>query len=207
RSSEGTVPMYIQQIGGCTFYYVPGVPREYRALVDEQVLPRLAKLLEQEPNRIFRAGRLLKTVGLPESHLDAMVAPLAKAHPRVVFGFRTHAPENHLKLLAEAQSQAEADRALLEAERACAEVLGAYIFGRDQDSFGAVLGSLLRREGATVAVAESLTGGKIAELLTEEPGSSDYFLGSAVAYHESLKQRWASVPAELLKDFGAVSKE
>ena len=207
RNPVGTAPMFIQQIGGCTFYFVPGVPREYRALVDEQVLPRIARLLEEEPNRVCRASRLLRTVGLPESHLDAMVAPLAKTHPQVIFGFRTHAPENHLKLLAEGQSQAEADRALSEAERACEKVLGAYLFGKDQDSFGAVVGSLLRRERATLAVAESLTGGKIAELLTEEPGSSDYFLGSAVAYHESLKQRWANVPAQLLASFGAVSKE
>src|SRR5215472_8700280 len=143
RNPVGTAPMFIQKIGGCTVYFVPGVPREYRALVDEQVLPRIARLLEQEPNRVFRASRLLKTVGLPESHLDAMVAPLAKMHPQVIFGFRTHAPENHLKLLAEGQSQAEADRALSEAERACEKVLGAYLFGKDQDSFGAVAGSLL----------------------------------------------------------------
>ena len=207
RNPVGTAPMFIQKIGGCTLYFVPGVPREYRALVDEQVLPRIARLLEQEPNRVFRASRLLKTVGLPESHLDAMVAPLAKMHPQVTFGFRTHAPENHLKLLAEAKSQADADRALLEAERACEALLGAYLFGKDHDSFGAVVGSLLRREQATLAVAESLTGGKIAVLITEEPGSSEYFLGSAVAYHESLKQRWAGVAAELLADFGAVSKE
>src|SRR5215510_4668994 len=96
RNPVGTAPMFIQQIGGCTFYFVPGVPREYRALVDEQVLPRIARLLEEEPNRVCRASRLLRTVGLPESHLDAMVAPLAKTHPQVIFGFRTHAPENHL---------------------------------------------------------------------------------------------------------------
>jgi nicotinamide-nucleotide amidase len=207
RNPVGTAPMFIQQVGGCTLFFVPGVPREYRALVDQQVLPRIAKLLQAEPNRTFRAFRLLKTVGLPESHLDALVAPLAKEHTRVIFGFRTHAPENHLKLLAEADTQAAADRALAEAEKDCEGVLKEFLFGKDQDSFAGVVGALLRGQKATLAVAESLTGGKIAELLTEEPGASDYFVGSAVTYYESLKQRWASVPAEQLARFGAVSKE
>jgi nicotinamide-nucleotide amidase len=207
RNPVGTAPMFIQQVGGCTLFFVPGVPREYRALVDQQVLPRIAKLLQAEPNRTFRAFRLLKTVGLPESHLDALVAPLAKEHTRVIFGFRTHAPENHLKLLAEADTQAAADRALVEAEKDCEGVLKEFLFGKDQDSFAGVVGALLRGQKATLAVAESLTGGKIAELLTEEPGASDYFVGSAVTYHESLKQRWAGVPAEQLARFGAVSKE
>lgn len=207
RNPVGTAPMFIQQVGGCTLFFVPGVPREYRALVDQQVLPRIAKLLQAEPNRTFRAFRLLKTVGLPESHLDALVAPLAKVHTRVIFGFRTHAPENHLKLLAEADTQPAADRALAEAEKDCEGVLKEFLFGKDQDSFAGVVGALLRGQKATLAVAESVTGGKIAELLTEERGASDYFVGSAVTYHESLKQRWASVPAEQLARFGAVSKE
>jgi nicotinamide-nucleotide amidase len=140
----GSAPMLIQRIGGCTLFFVPGVPREYRGLVDSEVLPRIAEMIERQPNRIYRAARLMKTVGLFESHLDALVKPLAKAHSKVRFGFRTHAPENHLKLLAEASSQPEANDALAKAERACREVLGPYLFGVDQDSFPAVLGLLLR---------------------------------------------------------------
>src|SRR5262252_9702004 len=207
RNPVGTAPMFIQQVGGCTLYFVPGVPREYRALVDQQVLPRIAKLLEQEPNRVFRASRLLKTVGLPESHLDAMVAPLARVHPKVTFGFRTHAPENHLKLLAEGATQREANEALAAAERDCRVALGPHVFGADRDSFASVLGALLRERGATVGVAESCTGGSVCELLSAPAGASSYFIGGAVVYSNAMKEKWAGVRPDTLRAHGAVSKE
>jgi nicotinamide-nucleotide amidase len=203
----GTAPMFIQQIGKCTAFFVPGVPREYRTLVDKEVLPRLVKMIERQPNRLFRASRVLKTVGLPESHLDRMVEPLAKLHPKVYFGFRTRAPENHLRLLAEGDSALAAAQALAAAEQECRKVLGQFVFGADEDSFAGVIGSLLRARKSTLALAESCTGGLAAELITGEPGASDYFLGSAVTYADAMKERWAQVNVDLLSRFGAVSKE
>jgi nicotinamide-nucleotide amidase len=207
RNPVGTAPMFIQRIGRCTLFFVPGVPREYRALVDAEVLPRIAKLLEADPHRVFRAARLLKTIGLAESHLDAKVAPLAKIHPRVTFGFRTHAPENHLKLLAEGATQREADETLAAAERDCREALRPYVFGADQDSFASVLGALLRERGATVGIAESCTGGLASELLSSPAGASNYFIGGAVVYANEMKVKWAGVRPETLQAHGAVSKE
>jgi len=207
RNPVGTAPMFIQRIGRCTLFYVPGVPREYKALVDREVLPRIAALLEGEPGRVFRAARLLKTIGLAESHLDARVAPLAKIHRQVIFGFRTHAPENHLKLLAEGASQREADEALAKAERDCRELLHPFIFGADQESFAGVLGALLRERKATVGIAESCTGGLASELLTAPAGASDYFIGSVVAYSNAMKQKWTGVRSESLQKYGAVSRE
>jgi nicotinamide-nucleotide amidase len=207
RNPVGTAPMFIQRLGRCTLFFVPGVPREYRALVDGEVLPRIAKLIEADPARLFRASRLLKTIGLAESHLDAKVAPLANIHPRVTFGFRTHAPENHLKLLAEGATQREADEALAAAERDCREALGPHVFGADRDSFTSVLGSLLRERGATVAVAESCTGGSACELLSAPAGASSYFIGGAVVYANAMKEKWAGVRPDTLRAHGAVSKE
>jgi len=207
RNPVGTAPMFIQRIGRCTLFFVPGVPREYRALVDGEVLPRIAKLIEADPHRVFRAARLLKTIGLAESHLDAKVAPLAKIHPRVTFGFRTHAPENHLKLLAEGGTQREADEALAAAERDCREALKPHVFGADRDSFASVLGALLRERGATVAVAESCTGGSVCELLSAPAGASSYFIGGAVVYANAMKEKWAGVRPDTLRAHGAVSKE
>jgi len=203
----GTAPMFIQRVGRCTLFFVPGVPREYKALVDAEVLPRLAKMIEGQPNRIFRAARLLKTVGIFESHLDAAVKPLAKAHPKVKFGFRTHAPENHLKLLAEASSQSEANEALAKADRACREVLGPFLFGADQDSFPAVVGALLRDRKETVALAESCTGGLASQLLTTPPGASAYAIGSAVTYSNEMKTKWLGITEQMLAAHGAVSEE
>ncbi len=207
RNPVGTAPMFIQRIERCTLFFVPGVPREYKVLVDREVLPRIAKMLEGDPGRVFRAARLLKTIGLAESHLDARVAPLAKVHCKVTFGFRTHAPENHLKLLAEGASQREADETLAAAERDCREVLGPYVFGADQDSFPSVVGALLRERNATVGIGESCTGGLTAELLSTPAGASNYFIGAAVVYANAMKERWTGVRHETLEAHGAVSKE
>jgi len=146
-------------------------------------------------------------VGLPESQLDARVAPLAAAHPRVVFGFRTHAPENHLKLMAEGPTQAAADEAAEAAARASREVLGATVFAEGNAGYVETLGAQLRACGATVGVAESCTGGLVSEWLTQEPGASDYFIGGAVVYAESMKRAWAGVSAATLELHGAVSPQ
>ncbi|MBF5043708.1 competence/damage-inducible protein A [Aggregicoccus sp. 17bor-14] len=203
----GTAPMFILQLGACRFYFVPGVPREYRALVDGEVLPRLRAQVQAQPGRTHRAFRLLRTVGLPESHLDAAVAPLAQAHPRVVFGFRTEAPENHLKLMAEAPSQAEAEAALAEAEAAARAVLGSAVYAADAEDYAQALVRRLADAGRTLAVAESCTGGLISAQLTDVSGASRVFLGGAVVYAEAMKSTWASVAPSLLAAHGAVSRE
>jgi nicotinamide-nucleotide amidase len=203
----GSAPMFILKFGRCIAFFVAGVPREYRYLVDREVLPRIARMQTQEPHRIFRAARLLKTVGLPESHLDANVAPLAAAHPQVTLGFRTQAPENHLKLVASGATQAAANQALAAAEAAARTLLGEYVFGADEETLGGQVGKLLQERGATLAVAESCTGGRLAELLTAPPGASQHFTGGVVAYANEMKRRWANVPDELLGRVGAVSAE
>jgi nicotinamide-nucleotide amidase len=207
RNPVGSAPMFIVRRGACRLFFLPGVPREYRALVDGEVLPRLRRALEAEPGRVFRAFRLLRTVGIPESQLDARVAPLAPRHPRVVFGFRTEAPENHLKLMAEAPSQAEADAALAAAERDCREVLGPLVYGADAEGYAPALVALLRRAGKTLAAAESCTGGLVAEWLTAVPGASHVFVGGAVVYSEKMKTAWVGVPPEVLARHTAVSRE
>lgn len=206
RNPVGSAPMFIVRLGDCQCLFVPGVPREYRALVDGELIPRVRALLEKEPGRLYRAFRLLRTVGIPESQLDARVAPLAPKHPRVVFGFRTHAPENHLKLMAEAASQAEADTALAAAEADCREVLGSLIYGADADEYTPVLVRRLREAGLTLAAAESCTGGLVSQWVTAVPGASDVFLGGAVSYSEKMKRTWLGVPAEVLGLHTAVSR-
>ena len=202
----GAAPLFLLRMGGCLLFFLPGVPREFRALVEGEVLPRVKVELEKRPGRVYRAFRLLRTVGVPESVLDARVAPLAEAHPRVVFGFRTQAPENHLKLMAEAPSQAEAEEALAVAEAAARRELGMAVYGADGDTHAGVLARLLTEARATLSLAESCTGGLIASQLTGVPGASRFLVGGAVVYTEQMKMTWAGVPAELLARYGAVSR-
>lgn len=176
----GSAPMFIVTLGRCTLFFLPGVPREYRALVEGEVLPRVRALLERQPGRMARAARTLKTVGLAESHLDARVEPIAARHPRIRVGYRTHAPENHLKLVADAPTREEAAAALSAVEQECRVALGDHVFGADADELAAVVASRLRERRETVAVAEGFTGGLLAQLLTGVGGPPDHFLGGSV---------------------------
>jgi nicotinamide-nucleotide amidase len=202
----GTAPMLVLTLARATVFFLPGVPREYRALVDAEVIPRLRQRVEAQRERRFQALRLLRTLMLPESHLDALVAPLLPKHPAVTFGFRTHAPENQLKLLATGRDQAEALAHLARAEADAREVLGVRCFGADDESLSLVLGKLLASHAQTVAVAESCTGGGIGALLSAPAGASAYFVGGAITYVDALKTALARVPAELLQRHGAVSE-
>lgn len=207
RNPEGSAPMVILRLGRARLFFVPGVPREYKALAEVEVLPRIRAALEQDPERVYRAFRLLRTVGLPESQLDATVAPLVPQHPKVVFGFRTHAPENHLKLMATASTQAEADAALAAAEADSRRLLGAAVFGADEEEYAGVLAKLLTKAGATLATAESCTGGLIAQQLTAIPGASNFFIGGVASYSEKMKMAWVGVPSEVIARHTAVSRE
>jgi nicotinamide-nucleotide amidase len=107
--------------------------------------------------------------------------------------------------MAEAPSQAEADAALAAAETAARRELGLAVYGADGDSYPVVLAKLLTEARATLALAESCTGGLIAAQLTGVPGASGFLLGGAVVYTEPMKTAWAGVPPELLARHGAVS--
>ncbi len=203
-NTEGSAPMFILKLGRATLFFVPGVPREYRFLVESQVLPRLKAL--SGSSRVARL-KVLKTVGLPESQLGAKVEPLYAQHPLVTFGYRTHAPENHLKLLAVAADAAAAESAIAAAERASREVLGDFIFAEGQQTLAGAVSALLVARGQTLAVAESCTGGRVCAALTAEPGASTWLLGGAVSYTERSKQLWAGVKPQTLAAHGAVSSE
>lgn len=204
-NAEGSAPMFIVQLGRATLFFVPGVPREYRFLVETQLLPRLRARLGSDA-RVFRL-KVLKTVGLPESQLGAKMEPLYAAHPSVTFGYRTHAPENHLKLLAVGANGAEADAALAKAEQASRAVLDEYIFGEGDQTLPGAVGRVLLERHQTLALAESCTGGRIAAALTAEAGASAWLLGGAVSYTETAKQRWLGVKPQTLAAHTAVSAE
>jgi nicotinamide-nucleotide amidase len=200
---DGTAPAFALRLGRCTFYFLPGVPREYHRIIDETVLPRLAKLLGEGAVAL----RTLQCVGIPESALDAKVAPARLAHPHVRFGFRTRFPENHLSLAARGVTLVEAQARLAAAEADCRRALAGFVYGADGITFAESLGKRLAARGETVAVAESCTGGLLGALLTDVGGSSAWMRGGVIAYANDVKESALSVPAELLATHGAVSSE
>lgn len=207
----GTAPMVVLRRGRATVCFLPGVPREFTRLCDEEVVPRLESALRawraaNASAAVVRAFRTLKCYGLAESHVDHAVRDFPARHPRVRVAFRTTLPENHLKLWAEGPTEAEAQAALAAAEADARAALGDRVFGTDQESFAAAIGRILRERGATVALAESCTGGLAAATLSEVAGASDYLLASAVVYADAAKSRLGGVAEDLVAREGPVSE-
>ncbi|MEM7413711.1 MAG: competence/damage-inducible protein A [Myxococcota bacterium] len=198
----GTAPGFGLDVGRALFFCMPGVPREMMRMMDEQVLPRIAR--RQSGGQVVRA-RLLRTFGIGESSLDAELADVA-ASGDVSLGFRTSFPDNYLRPVARATDVAAAEARL---DAVCATIrerLGAIVYGEGEASLADVVGALLRERGTRIAVAESCTGGLIAEKLTDVAGASRYFQGGVVAYANEAKEAQLGVPAELLAEHGAVSE-
>jgi len=199
---DGSAPAFAMRIDRCSFFFLPGVPREYHRIVDEMVVPRLV----QATGAAVLRSRILQCYGVTESKLDEMVGDIRKAHPEVRFGFRTRLPENHLSLSALAADAETAEANLARVERKCREVLGALVYGQDGVTFAQSVGEELARRGETICPAESCTGGLLTQMLTEVPGSSKWTLGGYVTYSNALKESVLGVPRELLQQHGAVSE-
>ena len=182
---------------------LPGPPHELRALFDSQCFDRLRAQLPEQ----FIATRELKIAMLGESQCDARVAPIYRRYADVQTTILAGAGEIQLHLRCRASSldaaQDRVDRLVDELETE----LGDYVFSDNGESMEQIVGHYLEMRGATLAVAESCTAGLLAERITSVSGSSRYFLGGAVVYSNKLKTTFAAVPAALIKEHGAVSRE
>ena len=182
---------------------LPGPPHEMKALFESEVRERLRAKVP--PAHLFT--RTLKVAMLGESAVDARVAPIYKRYSDVDTTILAGAGEIelHFKTRAEtleaAQARADEVAGLVEDE------LDDAVYSRDGQSLEQIVGYWLQMRGATIAVAESCTGGLLAERITSVAGSSRYFLGGAVVYSNALKTELASVPADMIERHGAVSRE
>jgi len=199
----GTAPGFALEAQGALFFAMPGVPRELRRMLDEQVMPRLAA--RSQHNRPVVRARLLRTFGIGESSLDSELRDIAKGDD-VELGFRTSFPDNTLRPLCRASSVEAAEARLAELCDEIRQRLGTVIYGEGEAGMEAVVGALLAERGASLAVAESCTGGGIAARISEVPGASRYFLGGVVAYADAAKRDLLGVPEALLAQHGAVSE-
>jgi nicotinamide-nucleotide amidase len=182
---------------------LPGPPHELKALFEEQCIERLrAKLPAQ-----FIATRELKITGVGESHCDARVAPIYKKFTDVQTTILAGAGEIQLHLKTRGPSLEAAQHRVDELVNEIELELGDHVFSDNGDSMERIVGNYLQMRGATLAVAESCTGGLLAERITSVSGSSRYFLGGAVVYSNKLKTDLAGVPANLIEKHGAVSGE
>lgn len=184
---------------------LPGVPSEVRRLFPEGILPRLRRRLTgsgEGPSK-----RTVKMFGIAEARIDETLSGVEFASLGVSLGFYPRFPENHLVLTARHDDRSVAEDCLARAVAQVRERLGKYIFAYDEDTLEGIVASLLTEQGKTLAVAESCTGGLVADRLTDVPGSSRYFERGLVVYSNSSKEDLLGVPPEVLRFHGAVSEE
>jgi nicotinamide-nucleotide amidase len=196
----GTAPGFAVRVGRAEVVCLPGVPVEFRGLSEEWLLPRVARRLTD-----VSASRLVKLFAVGESHADQAMRPVMDdpANAGVRFGYRAHWPETHVKWsVTGPDAEARADRILAAVRR----IFGDAIWGEGKDELPALVVARLAARGERVALAESCTGGLVAELVTRVPGASSVFDLGVVAYANAMKERTVGVPAALLAAHGAVSE-
>ena len=204
-NARGTAPGFSLIIGKCRCYFMPGIPHEMHAMLAEQVIPDIQTNL-QPPDK-FQRIRTLSAFGLPEARVNDRMADVSETFANVRYGLLARFPVIYIKLIASGKDPAQLSRDLDAASRWAQEKLGQYIFSTEGHTIEAEVGKMLRDAGATVAVAESCTGGLVADMLTNVAGSSDYFLLSAVTYANAAKTGLLTVPAEVIETNGAVHEE
>lgn len=182
---------------------LPGPPGELKPMFAGECVPRLAALL---PAQAIRA-RLYRVTGMTESDLDHLIAPVYSKYTNPATTILASPGDIQIHLRARCATEEEAERLLAEVGGPMEELLGDRIFSRNGDSLEAVVGQMLRARGATLAVAESCTGGLIAERITSVAGSSDYFSGGFVVYSNRMKELMLGISADLIAAHTAVSEE
>jgi nicotinamide-nucleotide amidase len=182
---------------------LPGPPHELKPLFEAECRERLRSKVPPA----FLATRVLKVAMLGESQVDARVAPIYKRFGEVQTTILAGPGEIQLHFKSRAATMESAQAGVDEAADAVEEELDDAVYSRNGESLEQIVGYWLQMRNATVAVAESCTGGLLGERITSVSGSSRYFAGGAIVYSNAVKTDLAGVPADMIERHGAVSRE
>ena len=202
----GTAPGAMIEKNGKTIIILPGPPFEMRPMFDTYVWPELQRIIEPHTERMNE--RVLKVFGMGESAIEEVLGELMGL-PNLTIALLAKRAEMHIRLVARSSgtTSGEAGVSLDRAEEKIRQRLGDKVFGRDQETMLGIVGQTLKNKHLTIATAESCTGGLLGAALTQEPGSSEFYLGGVVSYSNSVKREILGVSEENLNKFGAVSEE
>jgi nicotinamide-nucleotide amidase len=200
---RGTAPALWLESDGHIIVLLPGVPHELKSIFETEVRPRLAKISGDE--RLFT--RDLRTTGLGESDVETRVRPLYQLYPDTETTILAAPTGTQLHPRTWSRDAAKAEKLLDEITDRMALALGEHLYSTSGEALEEVVARVLTENRATIAVAESCTGGMLAERLTNVPGSSSYFLGGVICYSNELKTVLVGVSQNLIETKGAVSSE
>ena len=182
---------------------LPGPPGELKPMFEDFCMPRLRELA----GGVALARAVFRTAGVPESTLDARIAPIYTKYKNPETTILAKPGQVDIRLTARGKNREEAQKLLKELADQIDEELDEHIYARSEQTLEEVVGMLLVMKNATISTAESCTGGLIAERITNVPGSSKYFISGVIAYSDKWKMELTHIPPLLLEMQGAVSAE
>ncbi|MGD8387897.1 MAG: competence/damage-inducible protein A [Desulfobacteraceae bacterium] len=200
---RGTACGFSLKEGGVRFYFLPGVPDQMRFLMDRFVLPEILKKAETLP--VMRQ-RVLKVYGPSEPEIAELIKEFPHHEGGPLLGFYPHFPENHITISLRGKDEPSVIEELDRTEGEIRRYVGPYVFATGNDRMEDAVGQALTEKGLTLATAESCTGGRIGDRITNAAGSSTYFLGGVVAYSNEAKMNLLGVSEATLREHGAVSE-
>jgi competence/damage-inducible protein CinA-like protein len=203
KNDRGTAPGLWLEARGRIVVLLPGPPHELKAMFSAQVEQRIGRL----STGVRLVARELRVAGMGESDVDQRIAPIYTRHSDVQTTILTAPGEIQVHLRAWTTDVPAAENLLQQIQESIVLALGEAVFTTNGESMEEVVARELTMHQATIATAESCTGGLLAERLTRIAGSSVYFLGGVVSYSNTLKSAWVDVPAEIIDTRGAVSAE
>ena len=199
----GTAPGIMAEVEGKLFTAMPGVPSEMKQMFEESVFEKIRKLAGEQAVVI----RKLKCFGAGESEIAELLGSLMERGRNPLINCTVHYGVITLHIIATAKDNVKAVQMAEKDEKLLTELLGELVYGRGEQSLAGVVGEKLAEQKKTIAVAESCTGGLVAKLLTDVPGASTYFTHGWVTYSNSAKTTELGVSADLIENYGAVSKQ
>ena len=203
-NTAGTAAGIEASLGDCHIFVMPGVPKEMKIMFQRDVLPHVGAA----SGGAVILSRTLHTFGLGESAIAQKLGNLMRRGRNPSVGTTVANGVVSLRVNARFQSRDQAIRQLARTVEQCRSALGSLIYGQDDESLQQVVGDLLKSDARkpTVATAESCTGGWLGKMITDVPGSSAYFAYGWITYANQAKEQLLGVPAELLREHGAVSE-
>jgi len=203
-NNNGTAPgMYLNKFGK-TLICLPGPPHEIMPMYIQEVEPLLQKDYGQ--NHRQSAVITINIFGLGESQVEEMLADIVEDPRGCSLALIAKEGEIQLRLTAEGESTAHSQSILNELVDRIKSVLGDKIYGYNEDTLPVVVANLLLQQKLTLAAAESCTGGLLAKMLTDMPGSSKYFWGGVVSYSNEAKTKILGINDKNIFQYGAVSE-
>jgi nicotinamide-nucleotide amidase len=198
----GTAPGLVLEKEDTTFFFMPGVPVEMKAMIESFILKHLAGKLNLPP----LLTQLLRTTGIAESTLYERVEDLLEKHPQYSVAFLPRQIGVDLRFRSISDNETESDK-FEDYVNEIHSLIRKFVFTTEELEMEEYLGNLLREKKLTISTAESFTGGMLNDLLTNIAGSSDYFIGGCITYSNDSKVQFLDVNEKTLDKHGAVSRQ